>query len=141
MAISNKLKKKNNNIYVLLGDGECYEGSVWEAAITATENNLDNLFVFIDANGYQNDGKINQMMEINKLANKWEGFGWNTKKIDGHDHSAIFQSTKRVKKNLPTAIICKTLKGKGVNFMENNNDWHHARLTKNIYEKSMKILK
>jgi transketolase len=141
LAISNKLKKKKNNIYVLIGDGECYEGSVWEAAITATENNLDNLFVFIDANGYQNDGKINQMMEIKELVNKWKGFGWNAKKIDGHNHDEILKSTKKIKKNLPTAIICETLKGKGVSFMENNNNWHHGRLTKNIFEDAIKQLK
>ena len=98
LSIANKLKKKKYKTYIILGDGECYEGSVWEAAITATENNLDNLYVFIDANGHQNDGKIGKKMNFQDLANKWKGFGWNVKKINGHNHNEILSSLKKTKK-------------------------------------------
>ena len=140
LSIANKLKNKKHKTYVILGDGECYEGSVWEAAITATENNLDNLYVFIDANGHQNDGKIGKKMNFQDLVNKWKGFGWNVKKINGHNHNEILDSLKKTKKNIPTAIVCKTIKGKGIKLMENNNDWHHGRVTKNIYKNCIKDL-
>ena len=140
LAIANKLKGKNNSIYVLLGDGECYEGSVWEAAITATEMKLDNLNVFIDANGFQNDGKINNKMNFKNISSKWRGFGWNTSLCKGHDIESIIKAINKKKKNRPNAIICKTIKGKGVKFMENNNDWHHGRLTNNLYKTSIRNL-
>ncbi len=140
LAIANKLKGSENSIFVLQGDGECYEGSVWEAAITATEMNLDNLTLLIDVNGFQNDGKINQKMNFKNLSSKWKGFGWNTKLCDGHNINSIIQALKNTKKNKPTAIICKTIKGKGIKFMENNNDWHHGRLTKKLYKESIKSL-
>jgi transketolase len=140
LSIANKLKKKKNNTYIILGDGECYEGSVWEAAITATENNLDNLYVFVDSNGHQNDGEIGKNMKFKDLVNKWKGFSWNVKKINGHNHTEILNSLKNTKKDTPTAIICKTIKGKGIKLMENNNDWHHGRVTKNIFENCIKDL-
>ena len=140
LAIANKLKGTRNSIYVLQGDGECYEGSVWEAAITATEMKLDNLTVLIDVNGFQNDGKINEKMNYQNLSYKWKGFGWNTVVCNGHDLESIIKASKIKKKNKPNAIICKTTKGKGIKFMENNNDWHHGRLTKNLYRDSIKSL-
>jgi transketolase len=141
LSIAYKKKNKKNSIYILLGDGECYEGSVWEAAITATENNLDNLVAIIDCNGYQNDGKIGSKMDYKNIYNKWKGFGWNTIICDGHDVSSLVKALKNKTKNKPTAIIAKTIKGKGVGFMENNNDWHHGRITKLIYEDSIKEIK
>lgn len=140
LAIAYKLKGKRNSIYVLQGDGECYEGSIWEAAITATEMKLDNLTVLIDVNGFQNDGKINDQMNYQNLYSKWRGFGWNTTVCSGHDINSIIKASKLKKKNKPNAIICKTIKGKGVKFMENNNDWHHGRLTKNLYKNSIQSL-
>ena len=142
LSIANKIKKNNNKVVVMMGDGECYEGSVWEAAITATENNLGNLFAVIDVNGFQNDGKIGKNMDLKNLSNKWRGFGWNTIVCDGHNISNILKSFKKIKKNIysPSVLICKTIKGKGVKFMENNNDWHHGRLTKNLYENAIKSL-
>ena len=141
IAISNKIKKNNEKVYVLLGDGECYEGSNWEAAITATEQNLDNIYSIIDCNGYQNDGKISDKMNFLNIAKKWKGFGWNVIVINGHDINQIIKSLKTKKKNVPTAIIAKTKKGKGIKFMENNNDWHHNRLTKNLYIAAINQLK
>lgn len=141
MAISYKKKNKNGNIYVLIGDGECYEGSIWESAITATEQKLDNLFVILDCNGFQNDGKIGNMMTYKNLLNKWRGFGWNVKTCDGHDLKKILENLSKRSKNKPTILIAKTKKGKGVSFMENNNDWHHNRLTEKLLKVSLKNIK
>ncbi len=140
LAISYKKKRKSNSIIVVMGDGECYEGSVWEAAITATENNLNNLFIVVDCNGHQNDGAVGNMMNFNQMKKKWRGFGWNVKSCNGHSISELIKSFKESSKNKPTAIIAKTIKGKGVNFMENNNDWHHGRLTQNLYLESIKSI-
>ena len=140
LAISYKKRKKKNSIIVVLGDGECYEGSVWEAAITATENNLNNLFIVIDCNGHQNDGAINKMMNFKEMKKKWLGFGWNVNSCDGHNIYDLTEAFKKSSKTKPTAIIAKTIKGKGVKFMENNNDWHHGRLTKNLYLESLKSI-
>ena len=140
LAIANKIKNKKNKIFVLQGDGECYEGSVWEAAITATEMKLDNLTVLIDVNGFQNDGKINDEMNYKNLFKKWKGFGWNTILCNGHDIKSIIKASQRKIIGKPNAIICKTTKGKGVKFMENNNDWHHGRLTKNLFRESLQNL-
>ena len=140
LAISYKKNENKSSIIVVLGDGECYEGSVWEAAITATENNLNNLFVVVDCNGHQNDGAIHKMMDFKEMKKKWLGFGWNVNSCDGHNITSLIKSFKKKSKNKPTAIIAKTIKGKGVNFMENNNDWHHGRLTKNFYLESLKSI-
>ena len=140
LAIAYKKKNKKNCIYVMLGDGECYEGSVWEAAISATELKLDNLIVIVDCNGYQNDGAIGNMMDYSNLKKKWQGFGWNTVSCDGHNFQKIERALTEKKKNKPLAIIAKTIKGHGVSFMEKNNDWHHGRLTKKIFQDSIKKL-
>lgn len=140
LAISYKKKENYNSIIVVVGDGECYEGSIWEAAITATENNLNNLFVVVDCNGHQNDGAINKMMSFKEMKKKWLGFGWNVNSCDGHNISEIIKAFKKNSKSKPTAIIANTIKGKGVNFMENNNDWHHGRLTKSLYLESIKSI-
>ena len=91
LSIIDDLLQEKGKIFSLLGDGECYEGSVWEAAITATENNLGNLFAVIDVNGFQNDGKIGKNMDLKNLSNKWRGFGWNTIVCDGHNISNILK--------------------------------------------------
>ena len=140
LGISYLKKKKKNSVIVVLGDGECYEGSVWEAAITATENSLCNLIAVIDCNGHQNDGAINNKMNYLELEKKWKGFGWNTIVCDGHNIKLLQKAFNKKSKTKPTAIIAKTVKGKGVKFMENNNDWHHGRLTQNLYEQAIKFL-
>ncbi len=140
LALAKKKKKEKGKIFSLLGDGECYEGSVWESAISATELNLDNLTAVIDCNGFQNDGKIGSKMKYQDLYNKWKGFGWNTILCDGHNVPKILKSLKSNKKNVPNVIIAKTIKGKGISFMENNNDWHHGRLTKKLYLQALKEL-
>jgi transketolase len=140
IALSYKKKSRKESVFVLIGDGECYEGSIWEAAISATELELGNLTVIVDCNGYQNDGVIGKMMNYENLKKKWEGFGWNVILCDGHNITELLKALKIKEINRPTAVIAKTIKGKGVNFMENNNDWHHGRLTKNLFSDAIKFL-
>lgn len=140
MALAYKKMKKKNKIYVLVGDGECYEGSIWESAITATEQELNNLTVIVDSNGFQNDGAIHQIMGHKKLQQKWRGFNWNTITCNGHNVNELIHKLKFKHKKMPTVLIARTIKGKGIKFMENNNDWHHGRVTKKIYYEAIKSL-
>ena len=120
VAISSKKKKKNFNIYVVMGDGECNEGSVWEAAMAAPNFKLDNLYVIIDKNNFQQTGSNKEIMNVESLKEKWQSFGWQTSEIDGHNIEELydyFEKSKEVKK--PKALIANTIKGKGVKFMEN----------------------
>ena len=142
VAISSKKKKKNFNVYVIVGDGECNEGSVWEAAMAAPNFKLDNLFVVIDKNNFQQTGSNKEIMNVESLKEKWSSFGWFTTELNGHNISELYNFFNESKKiNKPKAIIANTIKGKGFSFSENNNDWHHSVLTKSIYEKAMKELK
>ncbi len=139
VAISLKKKKKNNNVFIIIGDGECNEGSVWEAAMAASHFKLNNLNVIIDNNNFQQTGSNTEIMSLDGLENKWSSFGWNVSSINGHDIKAIndyFET--RDANNKPNALIAKTIKGKGFSFSENNNDWHHAVLSKSQYEKALK---
>ncbi len=133
-------RKQKGKIFVLLGDGECYEGSVWEAAITAAENKLNNLFVIIDCNGFQNDGPVGSEMSKTHIYKKWKSFGWNVKSCDGHNFESLIKAFEDDKISKPTAIVAETVKGMGIKFMENNNDWHHNRLTNSLYEEAIKNL-
>lgn len=135
MALGYKKKNLPNKVYVMMGDGECNEGSVWEAAQFAAEFKLNNLIAMVDQNGYRNDGPT-AYSDILYLAKMWQSFGWNVIEIDGHNHVEIKEAyalaaTSNVK---PTVIVANTIKGKGVSLMENNNDWHHNRITKSSYE-------
>ena len=137
VALSLKKKKLDNHVYVVLGDGECNEGSVWEAAMSASHFKLNNITVFIDNNNFQQTGSNDQIMSLGDLANKWKSFNWNTITIDGHDFDQINQSFENKSSDLPNAIIAKTIKGKGISIFENNNNWHHAVITKKIFEDAM----
>jgi len=142
VAISSKRKKKNFNVYVIVGDGECNEGSIWEGAMAAPNFNLDNLYVIIDKNNFQQTGSNKEIMNVGNLKDKWSSFGWHTVELDGHnvkDLYNFFQESKNIQK--PKAIIANTIKGKGFSFSENNNDWHHSILSKSFYEKAIKELK
>jgi transketolase len=133
------LKRKGNNgsrVFVVLGDGECDEGSVWEAAMSAAHYKLDNLVVIVDNNGIQYDGRTSEILGLGNLADKWTAFGWQTYNVDGHNIKELYDSLT-IKSNKPIAIIANTVKGKGVSFMENNPAWHNGRLTKELYEKAM----
>jgi transketolase len=138
IAKAAKLKSSNYSVFVVMGDGECNEGSVWEAAQLSAQLGLDNLITIIDANGLQSDGEVANGGNPNQLKAKFESFGWNSVLVDGHDISALLiELTKPRKINQPLCIVAKTIKGKGVSFMENNNAWHHARLTKTNFELAM----
>ncbi len=141
VAIASKKKKKNYSVYVIVGDGECNEGSVWEAAMAAPNFNLDNLYVIIDKNNFQQTGSNKEIMNVDNLKNKWSSFGWETEELDGHNVEHLYKYFKDSNKiSKPKAVIANTIKGKGFSFSENNNEWHHSVLTKNFYEKALKEL-
>jgi transketolase len=143
VALSIKKRKKNNRVFVILGDGECNEGSVWEAAMAAAHFKLDNLFVFVDNNKFQQTGANNQIMSTGNLRDKWESFGWNSVDLDGHNIEELCNYFQLKKNSIssPSAIIANTIKGKGFSFSENNNDWHHSILSKKLYEQALQELK
>ena len=142
VAISSKKKKKNFNVYVIVGDGECNEGSIWEGAMAAPNFKLDNLYVIIDKNNFQQTGSNKEIMNVGNLKDKWSSFGWYTVELDGHNIHELYNFFKKSKKiDKPKAIIANTIKGKGFSFSENNNDWHHSILSKSFYEKAIKELK
>lgn len=126
MALAGKLDNKDYRVYALLGDGECQEGMVWEAAMAAAHYRLDNLAAFVDHNGLQIDGPVTEVMSPEPLTDKWKAFGWHVLSIDGHDLEQILSAIEEAKKTKgrPTVIIAKTVKGKGVSFMEDQVGWH-----------------
>ena len=126
MALANKLDNKEYRVYSLLGDGESQEGQVWEAAMAAAHYKLDNLCAMLDYNELQIDGSIHDVMNPSPLDEKFKAFGWHVICIDGHDYDQINQAFEEAKtvKGKPTMILAKTIKGKGVSFMENNANWH-----------------
>lgn len=127
MAIAGRIKKQFYNVYVLMSDGECNEGSVWEAAMFASAQKLDNVTVIIDYNKWQATGRSNEIMALAPLKEKWESFGWDTYEINGHDIKVLVELLKNIPngKGKPVAIIANTVKGKGVSFMEDDNNWHY----------------
>lgn len=126
MALMAKLEKKDYRVYTAVGDGEIEEGQVWEAAMFAAHYKLDNLTLFADNNGLQIDGDITKVMNPMPIDEKYRAFGWHVIKIDGHDYNQISDAVEEAKtiKNKPTCVLCKTVKGKGVSFMENQAGWH-----------------
>jgi transketolase len=126
MALAGKLDKKGYRVFCIIGDGESEEGQIWEAAMSSAHYKLDNLVAITDNNGLQIDGPNEVIMNVNPLPEKWRAFGWNVIEIDGHDFTQILDalSPDRKVEGKPTMIIAKTIKGKGVKFMENVCDWH-----------------
>ena len=126
MALAAKLDKKDYRVYTLLGDGEIEEGQVWEAAMFACAKGLDNLVAIVDNNNLQIDGTVEQVNSPYPIVEKFEAFGWNVVEIDGHDFKEMEKAFENARnhKGVPTAIIMKTVKGKGVSFMENECSWH-----------------
>lgn len=143
MALSAKINNQDYRVYTVLGDGECEEGQVWEAAMFASHNNLDNLVVIVDANGLQIDGTTEEVAGIEPLDKKFEAFGFETIKIDGHNFDDIESALNKAKeiKGKPTAIIAKTIKGKGVSYMENQVGWHGKAPNAEEYEIALNELK
>ena len=135
VALAGKSRRKDYKVYVLMGDGECNEGSVWEAAMAATQFKLDNLVAIIDRNNFQQTGSNSEIMNVGNLVEKWSSFGWDTVEVDGHDISKLYDVFCRdIVPEKPIAIVANTVKGKGFSFAENNNAWHHAPLSKAQYE-------
>jgi transketolase len=126
VALAGRLDSRKYRVYVLLGDGECDEGQVWEGAMAAAHFKLDNLVAIVDNNGQQIDGWNREVMNLEPFAKKWQAFGWQVIEADGHDLIQLTQAFDRVKlvKGQPVVIIAHTIKGKGVSFMENNPDFH-----------------
>jgi transketolase len=127
MAMASHIQDRPYNVYVVLGDGECNEGSVWEAAMLAAAQKISNLCVIIDFNKWQATGRSREVMALDPLADKWRAFGWNAIEVDGHNFDELlFALSKFPHENgQPTAIVAHTVKGKGVSFMEDDNNWHY----------------
>ena len=139
-AYALKLAGKPNKIYTLVGDGECDEGSIWEAFMSASNLRLTNLTVVVDKNGLQQDGPTDEVLsvDIEALARACK---WNVVVIDGHHHQELKDAFNQTFKNdMPKCIIAKTIKGKGVSFMENDNSWHHANMNEKQYNQAMEEL-
>lgn len=127
MALAAKRQKSAHRVFAVLGDGECNEGSVWEAAMSAAKHKLDNLVVMVDYNKQQSYGSTYEVLDLEPFAAKWEAFGFATREVDGHDVAALERTLAALpfQAGRPSAIICHTVKGKGVSFAENNMKWHH----------------
>ena len=131
------LRKRDNNaprVFVLMGDGECGEGSVWESAASASHFGLSNLVAIIDKNGMQYDGPTNDVLNMDGMAEKWESFGWQAQTVDGHNLAELLDAFDNLVGDKPSVIVANTIKGKGVSYMENNPAWHHNRLTQAQFE-------
>ena len=142
MALAGKLDGKNYRVYAILGDGELEEGQVWEAAMFAPHYKLDNVTIFVDFNGLQIDGDITKVMNPTPIDKKFEAFGWNVVTCDAHDFDSIEAAVSAAKacKGKPTAVIAKSIKGKGVSFMENEAGWHGKAPNEEEYKQAMKDL-
>lgn len=128
-----------SRVFVLLGDGECNEGSVWEAAMSAAHYGLSNMVAIVDKNGMQYDGFTGPVMDMGDVPGKWRSFGWEVREADGHDVTAVHAAltAPRTMPTAPLAIISHTIRGKGVSFMENARAWHHSRLTQAMFDQGM----
>lgn len=127
IALADKIKNRNSKTIVVMSDGECNEGSVWEAAMFAPAHELENLMLIIDYNKWQATGRSNEIMSLDPLPEKWSAFGWTVREIDGHDMSALAVNLSSFPdgSGKPLAIIAHTVKGKGISFMEDDNNWHY----------------
>lgn len=139
MALAGKMDKKPYRVYVLLGDGEIEEGMVWEASMAAAHYKLDNLMAFVDNNGLQIDGRVEEVMSPLPIPDKFRAFGWEVLEINGHDHRQIMEAlnTARTVPDKPTAVIARTIKGKGCSFMENRAEWHGVAPKPDEVEKAL----
>lgn len=141
MALAAKRLHKSHQVYAIVGDGECEEGSIWEMALFAHKYELDNFTIIVDHNKMQAMGKCEDVMPLESLAEKWNAFGWNViEVVNGHDHNALRTAfTKRIKQT-PNVIIAHTVKGKGISFMEGELLWHYRDPQGEFYEKAIKEL-
>ncbi len=142
MAIAAKIDNLDTRVYCILGDGEIEEGQVWEAAMSANKYKLNNLCAILDYNGLQIDGSVEEVKCLNNIKEKWEAFGFNVIEADGHSIENLIESFEKAKenKNKPSIIIAKTVKGKGISFMENKAEWHGKAPSEEEYKKAMEEL-
>jgi len=142
MALALKLDKSDSRVYCVIGDGEAQEGSVWEASMAASHYNLDNLVVILDNNNLQIDGPVDEVMSIYPATEKWKAFGWHVVEINGHDFDEIKRALDEADsiKYKPTMIVAKTVKGKGVSFMENRAEWHGKALPEDLLKEALREL-
>ena len=138
VALNFNIKKIDNLVYVILGDGECAEGSVWEALSFIAHKNLKNIITIVDNNQLQQTGSNNDILNLEPLEDKFKSFGLEVKKIDGHSFDDLENSFKI--KDRPLLVLAKTIKGKGFSIAEDNNEWHHTPVSKSLYEKFKKEL-
>lgn len=143
MALAGRLNQKDYCVYVVLGDGEIQEGQVWEAAMSSAHYKLDHVIAFLDYNGLQIDGTNDEVMTVRPVDEKFRSFGWDVQVIDGHDYEAIAAAVDQAKKaeGKPSIIICNTVKGKGVSFMENEVGWHGTAPNAEQAEKALAELR
>ena len=139
IAIGLKVQKAPQRVYCVVGDGESQEGVIWGAAMAAPHHKLDNLCAFHDLNGLQIDGEVKKVMNIHPVVEKWRAFGWAVKEIDGHDFTQILEALAwaRTVKGQPVMVCARTVKGKGVSFMENQAGWHGVAPKTEDYEKAL----
>ena len=139
MALANRIDKRQSNVYVLLGDGEIQEGQIWEAAMAAGHQRLDNMIAFLDYNNCQVDGYVEDICSVEPVFEKWESFGWHVQEIDGHDIAQILSAIHiaRDTPGKPHMIIAKTIKGKAISFMENRPEWHARSLDEAEYRQAL----
>jgi len=142
MALGGRLDGLQFSIYLILGDGELQEGQVWEAAMTSSHYKLGNICVVVDKNGYQSQGSVDRLMGVDPIEERFQAFGWKTLRIRGHEIEEICAAldTFDGKGEKPLAIVAKTVKGKGVSFMEHTHQFHNAPLTREQYDQAMKEL-
>lgn len=141
LALAKKLKGEEGNVYCIMSDGEQQIGTTWESALIASQHKLDNLVVIVDYNKLQAMGKVEDILNIEPLAKKWESFGWTVKGIDGHDFRELeIYLSFAYPKDKPVIIICDTIKGKGVSFMENDNLFHYKAPNEKEYEEALREL-
>jgi transketolase len=142
VALAHKLDKVSNRVYAVLGDGELQEGQIWEAAMTAAHYKLDNLCILVDNNGLQIDGPVAKVMGVEPIADKWRAFGWDVQDIDGHDMTQIVAALDKAEtvKGKPSAIVCRTVKGKGSKVFEGKVEFHGATPSKEELETALKEL-
>jgi transketolase len=142
MALAARLQGRPHRVYVLMSDGECEEGSVWEAALFAAANKLDRVAAVVDYNKWQATGRSDETMALNPLRQKWEAFGWSATEVDGHDVEALARVLRNVPdgSGKPVAVVAHTVKGKGVSFMEDDNNWHYRSPNAEELERALKEL-
>jgi transketolase len=138
LALGARVQGKAWRVYCIVGDGECHEGSIWEAAMAAAHFKLDNLIVFLDRNRFCIDGNTEDIMALEPIAEKWKAFGWQVREVDGHDLKQLAEAIEAAQAHhgSPSLILAKTVKGKGVDFMEDNPAWHYGALSSALIEQA-----